>query len=111
MFNLTNKTAIITGGGSGIGKAISVLFAKQGANVFILDVDEDGAQKSIEEIKAEGGTAEFMKCNVSSVEEVESVINKIAGNISGIDIIVNNAGVAHVGTVETTAPGDIDRLF
>src|SRR5688500_3249009 len=111
MFNLTNKTAIITGGGSGIGKAISVLFAKQGANVFILDVDEDGAQKSIEEIKAEGGTAEFMKCDVSSVEEVESVINEIAGNISGIDIIVNNAGVAHVGTVETTAPGDIDRLF
>jgi NAD(P)-dependent dehydrogenase (short-subunit alcohol dehydrogenase family) len=111
MFNLTNKTAIITGGGSGIGKAISVLFAKQGANVFILDVDEDGAQKSIEEIKAESGTAEFMKCNVSSVEEVESVINKIAGNVSGIDIIVNNAGVAHVGTVETTTPADIDRLF
>jgi 2-keto-3-deoxy-L-fuconate dehydrogenase len=111
MFNLTNKTAIITGGGSGIGKAISVLFAKQGANVFILDVDEDGVQKTIEEIQTEKGTAEFMKCNVSSAEEVESVIDKIVGNISGIDIIVNNAGVAHVGTVETTAPADIDRLF
>ena len=111
MFNLTGKTAIVTGGGSGIGKAISVLFAKQGANVFILDVDEDGAQKTVEEIKADGASAEFIKCNVAMAEEVEAVISKITADNSAIDIIVNNAGVAHIGTVETTASADIDRLF
>ena len=111
MFNLTGKTAIVTGGGSGIGKAISVLFAKQGANVFILDVDEDGAQKTVEEIKADGASAVFIKCNVAMIEEVEAVISKITADNSAIDIIVNNAGVAHIGTVETTASADLDRLF
>ena len=55
MFNLTNKTSIITGGGSGIGKAISILFAQQGSNLFILDVDEAGANSTVEEIKSAKG--------------------------------------------------------
>ena len=111
MFNLNNKTSIITGGGSGIGKAISVLFAKQGANVFILDLDETGANNTTEEIKSTGGNATFFKCNVASAEEVESVINKIVTGVSAIDIVINNAGIAHVGTLESTAPADLDRLF
>ena len=111
MFNLNNKTSIITGGGSGIGKAISVLFAKQGANVFILDLDETGANNTTEEIKSAGGNATFFKCNVGSAEEVESVINKIVTGVSAIDIVINNAGIAHVGTLESTAPADLDRLF
>lgn len=111
MFSLKNKISIITGGGSGIGKAISVLFAKQGSNVFILDVDEAGAQLTIEEITADNGRATFIKCDVGSSEDVESVIKKIVASASTIDIIVNNAGIAHVGTVETTAEADFERLF
>lgn len=111
MFSLKGKTSIITGGGSGIGKAISILFAKQGSSVYILDVDEAGAQKTIEEITAGNGTATFIKCNVGSSEDVESVINNIIAETSAIDIIVNNAGIAHVGTVETTAESDFERLF
>jgi 2-keto-3-deoxy-L-fuconate dehydrogenase len=111
MFDLNNKTSIITGGGSGIGKAISILFAQQGSNVFILDVDEAGANSTVEEIKTGKGSATFMKCDISSAEDVESVINTITGRTSRIDIIVNNAGIAHVGTLETTASADLDRLL
>ena len=111
MFDLSNKTSIITGGGSGIGKAISILFAKQGSNVFILDLDEAGAAKTIEEIRSEKGNASFIKCNVGSQEEVESAVAKIAGETTGIHIIVNNAGIAHVGTLESTASADLERLF
>jgi len=111
MFNLNNKTSIITGGGSGIGKAISLLFAKQGSNVFILDLDEVGATNTIEEIRSEQNNATFFKCNVGSEDEVESVISKIVAQSRGIDIVVNNAGIAHVGTLESTSPSDLERLF
>ncbi|HUQ65328.1 MAG TPA: SDR family oxidoreductase [Flavitalea sp.] len=111
MFSLENKISIITGGGSGIGKAISLLFAKQGSHVFILDVDEDGANKTIEEIKSASGLGAFINCNIGVAEEVASSIKKIAASAFSIDIIVNNAGVAHVGTVESTAEADFERLF
>ena len=111
MFNLNNKTSIITGGGSGIGKAISLLFAKQGSNVFILDLDEVGATNTIEEIKSEQNNATFFKCNIGSEDEVESVISKIVEKSPRIDIVVNNAGIAHVGTLESTSSSDLERLF
>jgi 2-keto-3-deoxy-L-fuconate dehydrogenase len=108
MFNLKNKTALITGAGSGIGKAMALLFARQGAIVYALDLD---AQATIDEIKKERGNAEFIKCNVSSVSEVESMVAKITSVHPSIDILVNNAGIAHVGTVETTTEQDFDRLY
>lgn len=111
MFNLSNKTAIITGGGSGIGRAIAEIFAKQGAKVFILDVDEKGAQATADGIKSNGHLAAFIKCNISSPEETSAVIKKIAEENSSIDIIINNAGIAHVGTVESTNDADFDRLI
>ena len=111
MFNLTNKVSIVTGGGSGIGKAISMLFAKQGSNVYILDVDEKGANETIDEIKSQKGSATFIKCDIASAEDVASVIQKIISSASSIDIIVNNAGIAHIGTVESTAETDLDRLI
>lgn len=110
MFNLNNKTAIVTGGGSGIGKAISILFAKQGANVFILDVDEAGAQSTVEEIKKSNGNATFIRCNIGAVGETNNAIQQVASATHTINILVNNAGVAHVGTVESTSDEDFDRL-
>jgi NAD(P)-dependent dehydrogenase (short-subunit alcohol dehydrogenase family) len=111
MFNLNGKSAIITGGGSGIGKAMAILFANQGANVFILDLDEAGAQKTIEEIKSANGQAKFKKCNVGSASEVDQVVSEIVSEVTYIDILINNAGIAHVGNVETTTETDFDRLF
>jgi NAD(P)-dependent dehydrogenase (short-subunit alcohol dehydrogenase family) len=111
MFRLDNKTAIVTGGGSGIGRAISTLFAKQGASVFILDMDEDAGKKVVAEITGSKGKAVLKKCNVAGQEDVKKQIDSIAKDAGSIDILVNNAGVAHVGNAENTAESDFDRLF
>ena len=111
MFNLSNKTAIVTGGGSGIGRAISSIFAKQGARVFILDIDEKGGLETEKEIVSNGGEATYHKCSIANLNEVDTVIASITGTAGQIDILVNNAGVAHIGSVETTSVEDFERLF
>lgn len=111
MFRLDNKIAIITGGGSGIGKAVSLLFAKQGAIVCILDIDENGGTAVEQEILKQNGKALFQKCNVAEQKEVHKVIDVITAKFNTIDALVNNAGIAHIGTAETTNEEDFTRLF
>jgi NAD(P)-dependent dehydrogenase (short-subunit alcohol dehydrogenase family) len=110
MFRLDNKTAIVTGGGSGIGKAIATIFAQQGASVHILDMDELGANNVVNEITTAGGKGQFYKCDVSKQADVKQIVDSIGAN-GAIDILVNNAGVAHIGTAETTPEADFDRLL
>lgn len=107
MFDLSDKTAAITGGASGIGLAIAKLFARQGATVHILELNEAAAIEAAEAITAQGGRAVAHVCNVAVQAEVDAVFSRIGP----LDILVNNAGVAYVGTVETTAEADFDRLF
>lgn len=111
MFRLDNKVALVTGGGSGIGKAISMLFAQQGATVYIFDIDETGAKNTVEIITSTGGFASFKKCSVAVLEEVTTTIHSIVSEHNRIDIIVNNAGIAHIGNVEVTTPENMDRLL
>lgn len=107
MFSLKGKSAIITGGGSGIGRAISVLFAKQGALVHIIELNSEAASNTIDEITKAGGNAIGYSCDVSNQAQVIDIFNKI-GNI---DILVNNAGIAHVGKLETTSEDDFTKIF
>ena len=107
MFSLQNKKAVITGGGSGIGKAISVLFAKQGAEVHIIELSAESAQEAVNEIKTDGGKVVAHACNVANHEAVVATFEKIGD----IDILVNNAGIAHVGKVDTTPESDFDRIM
>jgi 2-keto-3-deoxy-L-fuconate dehydrogenase len=109
-FSLKNKTAIITGGGSGIGEAISKKFAEAGATVHILDYSRGTSEQVIDDIRVKGNWAEFHLCDVSNQKEVLDIVNKISAKGS-IEILVNNAGVAHVGNVEKTSEEDMDRLF
>jgi len=111
MFTLKNKTAIVTGGGSGIGRSISKLFAKQGSTVYILDYDENTATDVVNEVKAAGGNAVAYKCDVSDQQQVKDFVAAIYAATKSIDILVNNAGVAHIGNVENTSDGDLTRLF
>lgn len=110
MFSLTNKTAIVTGGGSGIGKAISEVFARQGSSVHILDLDSN-AKKVSDEINAGGGRSFFHSCNVADQHEIKKIIAAIIATDGAIHILVNNAGIAHVGTAETTSEEDLTRLI
>jgi 2-keto-3-deoxy-L-fuconate dehydrogenase len=111
MFNLENKTAIVTGGASGIGKAIAKLFAKQGAAVYILDFDESNAALVADEINTAGGKSFSFKADVGNQQEVKSIIKTIIAKNPAIDILINNAGVAHVGTAESTQEDDFNRLL
>jgi 2-keto-3-deoxy-L-fuconate dehydrogenase len=107
MFSLQNRKAVITGGGSGIGKAIAALFAKQGAEVHIVELTEESAKTAVEEIKANGGNVFSQACNVANQQEVLATFEKI-GNIH---ILINNAGIAHVGKADTTTEADFDRIM
>lgn len=107
MFSLQNKISIITGGGSGIGRAISMLFAKAGAAVHIIELNKAAADETIREIQLAGGQAEAHECDVSKQTEVNALFQKIGV----IDILVNNAGIAHVGNAEGTSEEDFDRIF
>jgi len=107
MFSLENKKAVITGAASGIGKAIALLFAKQGAEVHILDFNEAAALTVVNEIEANNGKASAHGCDVSNQPALISIFN----NIGPIDILINNAGIAHVGSLENTGSEDFNRVF
>lgn len=107
MFSLASKKAVVTGGGSGIGRAISVLFAQQGAEVHIIELNEENAAATVQEIKAAGGQATAYSCNVSNQTEVVETF----GKIGALHILVNNAGIAHIGKADTTSEEDFDRVM
>lgn len=107
MFRLNGKIAVVTGSGSGIGKATALVFAKQGAEVHLIDLNEEAINTTAEEVKRENGNAVAHACDVTSQQQVKDIFNEIGK----IDILVNSAGVSHVGTVETTAEEDFDRLY
>ncbi len=106
MFSLKGKVAIITGGGSGIGKAISVLFARQGATVHIMELNKESADQTVLEIK-KFGSAYAYSCDVANQNQVKDLFN----SIGTIDILVNNAGIAHVGKASTTEEADFDKVY
>jgi len=107
MFSLKNKKAVVTGGGSGIGKAIATILAKQGAEVHIIELGTEQAQDTINEIKENGGTAFSYGCDVSDHKAVHEVFNEIGQ----INILINNAGIAHIGKADTTEEADFDRVM
>jgi 2-keto-3-deoxy-L-fuconate dehydrogenase len=107
MFSLTGKKAVITGGGSGIGRAISLLFARQGAEVHIIELSAEAGQPVAAEIQAAGGTAHVHAADVAQQAQVLAAFQAIGS----VDILVNNAGIAHVGNVETTSEADFERVY
>lgn len=111
MFKLTDKIALVTGGGSGIGKSICRLFARQGAIVYIIDLDEKGGNDTRQEIIQSEGKAFYAKCDISVQQEVKAVVANIVTDHPHIDILVNNAGVAHIGNADNTPEDDFDRLM
>jgi 2-keto-3-deoxy-L-fuconate dehydrogenase len=107
---LSGKNAIITGAGSGIGRAIATKFASEGAHVNIVDLDLDAAHAVASEISRTGGTAGAFQCDVSSQSQVHALFHEIF-KAGSIHILVNNAGISHVGNLGNTPENDFDKVF
>lgn len=107
MFSLKNKTAVITGAASGIGKAVALVFSKQEAIVHLLDMNADALAAAMKEIKRSGADAIAHQLDVTSQSAVKTVFEKI----SKVDILINCAGISHIGKADTTSEEDFDRVY
>ena len=111
MFSLAGKTAIVTGAGSGIGQAIAIALAKQGAFVDVLEIDLNAANDTAERIRSAGGQADVVKCDIANHSQVQEVFDKLGSERGRLDCLVNNAGIAHVGNITNTSEEDFDRVM
>lgn len=109
-YQLTGKSAIVTGAGSGIGRAIALRFAAGGARVFAVDISAERAEETCQQIASAAGHASPLACDVTQSAEVERVIGGVASS-QRIDILVNSAGVSHIGRLDNTSEADFERLF
>ncbi|MDM5227179.1 glucose 1-dehydrogenase [Cytobacillus sp. NJ13] len=108
---LQDKIAIVTGGGSGIGKATANLFANEGAFVIITDINRENGQGAVTEIEENGGKAAFFEMDVANPEAVENVVGQIIEKYRKIDILFNNAGISNVGRVDEVEPDVWDKIM
>jgi NAD(P)-dependent dehydrogenase (short-subunit alcohol dehydrogenase family) len=107
MFTLKNKTAIITGAGSGIGRAVAIVFAKQEASVHLLDLNAAALEIVAAEIKNAGGNAVAHQLDVVNQAAVRTVFEKI----NKIDLLVNCAGISNIGKADNTSEEDFDKVY
>lgn len=108
---LQNKIILITGSGSGIGKATALLFAKEGATVIVNDLAADKGQETVDEISANGGKARFIQADVTDAASVKSMVDDIIAEFGKIDVLFNNAGVSGVGAIHEVEPDAWDRVI
>ena len=111
MFRLDGKRALITGAGSGIGEAIATLFSAQGAHVIVADVQADAAQRVADVIARQGGDATPLALDVTNEDQVRTSFEQLADQQGRLDLLVNNAGISHVGTILETSLQDWERVL
>ena len=112
MFSLEGKVAIVTGAGSGIGASIAETFAKSGALVYVAECNGATGQETVARIEKEGGKAKLALVDITREAECQALVQRVLTENRGrCEVLVNNAGLGHVGTILTTESADIDRLW
>jgi len=105
------STAIVTGGGRGIGRGIALRLAKDGHAVAVVDVNKAGAEAVAAEIAGAGGTSTALACDVTDRAAVFTMVDQVAGELGSVDVMVNNAGIAQVKTLLEVTPEDLEAIF
>ena len=105
------KVAVITGAGMGIGKAIAIAFAEEGASIVVVDVNIDTGQETVETIQNKGGQAIFIQADVSNASDVQQIAVDTINSFERIDVLVNNAGIQHYGSVIETTEEEWDQVL
>jgi len=103
---LADKVAVITGAGSGIGRATALLFAEEGARVVVVDINEDAGQQTVAAIRGQGGEALFLQADVSKAADAEEMVSQAVSTFGRLDVLVNNAGILRMGSVTDTSDDD-----
>jgi len=111
MRKIRGKTALITGAASGIGRAIALRLADEGATLFLVDIDEKGLADTASAAKQHGVEVVTRRCNVAEPREVSAAVSEAISRWDGVDILVNNAGITYYGKVERMAADHWDRLM
>ncbi len=108
---LSGRVAIVTGGGSGMGRSFSILFAKEGARVVVVDIVEKSGTETVTLIEKAGGQALFVLADLTKAEDAKQVVRKTIDAYGRLDTLVNNAGILHMGTVVQTTEADWDAIL
>src|SRR3990170_5832672 len=111
MRTIRGKWALVTGAASGIGRAIALRLAREGANLFLVDIDEPGLANVVEEVRDTGVEAFGRRCDVAEPCEVSAAVAEVLARCGGVDILVNNAGIMYYGRTERMAAEHWDRLL
>ncbi|HEV2527435.1 MAG TPA: SDR family oxidoreductase [Thermomicrobiales bacterium] len=111
LFDLSGKSALVTGAGSGIGRAIALLYAEHGAAVWVGDLNQEAGEAVAAEIADAGGTASFVRMDVTDLASVREGVAAVVAGHGRLDVMVNNAGIGLVGSVTETEPDDFARLI
>jgi len=111
MFDLTGKTALVTGAASGIGEAAAIALAESGAVVYVADIDAENGERVVNAISSHGGEAAFVPLDVSEPRQCQAAADAVQERSGKLDVLVNNAGIGHVGTILETTSEDLERLF
>ena len=108
---LAGKTAVITGGAAGMGRATSLAFAREGASVAILDIQKEAGEEVVQLIREEGGTAEFFETDVSDARQVDAAFDRVIETLGPYNVLFNHAGTITVKSLHESTERDYDRLM
>ncbi len=111
MFDLKGKVVLVTGAASGIGEAIAHTMANANAFVYVADIDQENGERVAAEIQQDGGEASFLKLNVAESQDCLDAADAVHRDHGNLDILMNNAGIGHVGTILEATADDLDRLY
>lgn len=111
LFDLTKKTAIVTGGGTGLGKQMAIALAEAGASVVVCSRKVEMCQETSEQIREIGADSRGLKCDVTNIEEIQNVINETKEEFGSIDILINNSGTSWIAPLLDTPPDKWDKVM